>query len=525
LAEAQRRALSQTPNPIDASLESAAQSLLANPNGGLDYNTWEQNQLEQLDNTNAQAMEAARGKLGNTSQSGELQNAYLQNLLTESQGRANTSATLDVTAADEQTKNLIAAIASGKDVSSQITANQAQAIANMVSVTGAGNNAENIAAAQNLQSMSEAWQGNQTLTQDQFNQGMQIMSESWQTGEQLSQDDYNTYITNIQAQLAIAKANNDAANTTALTKLQADLTLERDAQQQGYAVALQNNAANIASALSSQNYDQAMSLQQSQQDFSALEHDKDLEMQAAAQKIQEEGVDMSAINAAFAAGTIDGDTYRSMVQAAMDGLNKTLPADQQITVTAPDADAVTQQQTQQYNDLEQQYGLSHPDLKGTDLDKAFATYYNQLMYKEGATGTGSVIKTATDDNISAPDIFGGTIQDGSTQAGMTFADNGSGMELTQGGNQALAAGTKFALLSDASVMNAPSASIPAGVYTSLGSLSGIDGIGGSALYVQGADGTIYCASNPKVRALAINVNGTIYISSDGYTYKVATATT
>ena len=92
---------------LNALVSQKSAELLEDPNQGLDVSSYKQNLMDQFNRSQSQAMEAARQKLGATSQSGELQNEFLKNALYGAQQRADLSSQTDYDLSNLQKQNLI----------------------------------------------------------------------------------------------------------------------------------------------------------------------------------------------------------------------------------------------------------------------------------------------------------------------------------------------------------------------------------------------------------------------------------
>jgi hypothetical protein len=138
LKAAQITSLNQQQNPLNAAVDAQTAKFVNDPNLGFDYAKYNQSQLEQTDQNNAKAAEAARQQLASTSQSGELQNDFLKTVLSNQQARGKQASDLDYAAQQAKQANLIAALNEGRTTSASDTASTTGAINNMLNTRAAG---------------------------------------------------------------------------------------------------------------------------------------------------------------------------------------------------------------------------------------------------------------------------------------------------------------------------------------------------------------------------------------------------
>jgi len=460
LQTARNTAVNQTANPLDAQLAQVSSNYLSDPNMGKNYDANKQSQLEQFDRQRSAAQEAARAQLGDTSQSGELGNEFMRNMLDTQADRSTLSNTIDENAMKERQTNLLNALNSSQATSKLESDNTSAGINNLTNVLSAGEGSENRTFTAAQDAIDKAWKTGERLGDEDFKAKISEMDHAWQTGERMSTQDFQTNMTNLNAQIASAEADKDVGRKSQLLTLQSNLTMEQDAQKQGYAIALQNNQGAIDKALKDGDYTHAMALQTSQQQFTATESAKDRAVKQFEDQLTQQGINITALQNAFEQGAIDVDSYTTALNAMGSKLG--------IKVSSPDPTKVAAAAAQQYSDLGKQWGLSHKSdttLVNTDGSltdegkKKFATYYNEQMYGE-SDSTQAASSAGVDESLT----FGSTAGTGRTQAIMQFDASGN-MTTSSGAGIPVASGDKFSITSSASVGYVSNYAIPKGVYT------------------------------------------------------------
>lgn len=112
---AQSTAMAQQPtSQLSQQVSQRTGELLRDPDQGFDTAGYKKNVMDQFNIQQAQATEAARQGLGATSQSGELSNEFLKNVLYGAQQRANLGTQVDYDLAALKRENLLNAIATGR---------------------------------------------------------------------------------------------------------------------------------------------------------------------------------------------------------------------------------------------------------------------------------------------------------------------------------------------------------------------------------------------------------------------------
>lgn len=198
LQKLQGTALNQQQPSSMPLLQQKTNDLLANPNQNYNPVAYNQMQMEQFDRDQSKAMEAARQQLGDTSQSGELKNEFLKNLLTTNQNRSDKKIQLDYDAMQKEQENLLAALGQGRSQAQLENDTTAANIGNLVSARGAaeGERAQNQQQSNDLQKMAVqntydvAMKNMDTDSQKmltelkgKIDEGTQIRDQDWKSAE------------------------------------------------------------------------------------------------------------------------------------------------------------------------------------------------------------------------------------------------------------------------------------------------------------------------------------------------------
>jgi len=248
LLAAQNQAVNQGTNPLTGLITQDTASYLQDPNLGFNYQKYNQSALEDYDRQQSAAMEAARTKLGATSQSGELQNQFLQNQMQSAAGHQDLAVKNDYAAAQAEQANMVAALAAGRAGQAGNDASSTSQINNDIAVRGAY---------EGERSQSAAFQDNVALTnlgfdhQTQLNaqqHGYDLETMGKQFGNDMAKLMANNDFTGAQNQLnRDATAAIDANDTGATAaNLQKQLDFNKWAQENGQTFTAAQNAINNA---------------------------------------------------------------------------------------------------------------------------------------------------------------------------------------------------------------------------------------------------------------------------------------
>ena len=226
LKTAQETAINQRTSPLSGLVQQRTQQYLQDPNLGYDPRANIQNQMDQYNADQSKAMEASRQQLANTSQSGELQNEFLKNALTVSQGRANLQSTLTQQAADTTQKNYLNALASGREGMTAQQGETTSQIGNLATVRGM---------AEGERAQTTGFQENVELTKMGFSheEQMAALNNGYDLAKMEKAFGYDT------AKM-ITASNLDTASKTELMKLQDSIDTGQLLKAQDFQ-AIQNN--------------------------------------------------------------------------------------------------------------------------------------------------------------------------------------------------------------------------------------------------------------------------------------------
>lgn len=268
LGKLQQTVLGQQPSQVMPLLQQKTASYLQDPNLGYNPAANKQMQLEQYDREASKAMEAARQQLGDTSQSGELKNEFLKNVLTNTQNRGDLSRKIDTEAATQNQTNLLNALAQGRaQVGTENETNTAN-INDLVAARGAaeGERSQDSANAQQMAVLDKT-----------FGQDMAKM---------LAQNDWQGAQNDLNRQFELTKQSNDINAQSAIIEKQ--IALDKWKQENGQQFTAEQNAINNALQLTLKDKDAALqtSLMElkgkidkdqlvTAQDFEAVQNDLD----------------------------------------------------------------------------------------------------------------------------------------------------------------------------------------------------------------------------------------------------------
>lgn len=216
LSKLQQNVMQGNQQAISPMIQQRTQQLLENPTLGYDPTQYKQMQMEQFDRQSANAMEAARQKLGDTSQAGYLQRDYLNNALVNEQNRSDLSRSIDQTNYENSMNAFTKALAEGRTTEKQSADIATMGIDNLVKARGA---------AEGERAQTQADSQQMAVLEKTFGQDMAklVASQDWQSAQnQLDRD------------AAIAKQSNDINAQQNLVKLQASLDMERLGKTQDF---------------------------------------------------------------------------------------------------------------------------------------------------------------------------------------------------------------------------------------------------------------------------------------------------
>lgn len=257
LQSLQSKVLNQQSSPINGMVQDRTAQLLQDPNMGYNPQQFNQNQLEQYDREASQAMEAARQKLADTSQSGELQNEFLRNALTVAQGRGDLSKTLDYETMDRQQKNLIDALAEGRSTMKAQSDDFTSMISNLATARGAAEGERAQTSSQDFAAGQAALdRAQQLLVQANDIEGQKALTElkgKIDQGLQLSAQDFEASQSALNRSLQTALQANDLAATK--ENLQTQLAFDKWKTEAGFEFTAAQNAINNALQITMQTND------------------------------------------------------------------------------------------------------------------------------------------------------------------------------------------------------------------------------------------------------------------------------
>jgi len=384
LKAAQETALNQKTSPLNGLVQQRTAQYLQDPNLGYNYNAYNQNQMDQYNADQSKSMEAARQQLGNTSQSGELQNEFLKNALTVSQGRANMQSKLAQDQQKSEHENLLSALAQGRE---GMTAEE-QATKSTI---------ENLSTARSMGEGEREQTSGQTFTTSE-----RLSTQDFENAMEEKKMAHDEKMATVNAAIAEAKAGNDFTREKELTGLKAKLELENlyaSGEIDKAKITLQGN---IQSALKTQDYTQASALQQAGFTFDAQEHAKDRALKKYEDDLEQEGVNIALLREAVSSGLIGPETYFSALKDIGGKLG--------VAVVPPDTNAVAKEAVKDFNTAKIQWGASHPELladpadplKGLspDGETQFNDFYNSALYGDVDFGD-TQYKPETWNNASA----------------------------------------------------------------------------------------------------------------------------
>lgn len=327
---------------LNALVSQKSAELLEDPNQGLDVSSYKQNLMDQFNRSQSQAMEAARQKLGATSQSGELQNEFLKNALYGAQQRADLSSQTDYDLSNLQKQNLIDALASGREGVSSASDAYTAYINNLATVGG----------------MAE---GQEERT---FEERMAIL----------------------EAELESAEADKDVERQKEILQEEAKLKLTEMEEQYGYDAALTTLQGDIDKAISEGDHAATAALQKEELEYQVNRDVQDLALQEMALDLEAKQVDVELV----------ASQYENMLntygQEAADEFMANTLAQNGIDVSKYN---IVDRQEQAIEALQNEYELitvqfaeTHPEYVGDDGNLTeeglakFNDYYNYTMYGE-----------------------------------------------------------------------------------------------------------------------------------------------
>jgi len=327
---------------LNALVSQKSAELLEDPNQGLDVSSYKQNLMDQFNRSQSQAMEAARQKLGATSQSGELQNEFLKNALYGAQQRADLSSQTDYDLSNLQKQNLIDALAAGREGVSSASDAYTAYINNLATVGG----------------MAE---GQEERT---FEERMAIL----------------------EAELESAEADKDVERQKEILQEEAKLKLTEMEEQYGYDAALTTLQGDIDKAISEGDHAATAALQKEKLEYQVNRDVQDFALQEMALDLEAKQVDVELV----------ASQYENMLntygQEAADEFMANTLAQNGIDVAKYN---IVDRQEQAIKALQEEYELitvqfaaTHPEYVGDDGNLTeeglakFNDYYNYTMYGE-----------------------------------------------------------------------------------------------------------------------------------------------
>jgi hypothetical protein len=292
LAKAQETALNQGANPLSPLVTQQTANYVSNPNLGFNYQQYNQSALEDYDMQQAQAQEAARQQLANTSQSGELQNQFLRNQMNVAAGRQGLQAKNDYAAAQANQQNMINALAAGRAGQEGINATSTSQIGNLATVRGMG---------EGERAQTTGFVENQALTQQGFDNQTQLAAQQngydlaklgAQFGNDMAKMVATQNWTGAQAQLdreaQVALQSNDINAKNAIQDKQNAFDMQKSISTQDWQGGQAALDRQMQQALQSNDINAKTKAQQAQNDFDMAKLNKTQDWQSAQNKIQQD---------------------------------------------------------------------------------------------------------------------------------------------------------------------------------------------------------------------------------------------
>jgi hypothetical protein len=159
---------------------------------------------------------------------------------------------------------------------------------------------------------------------------------------------------------ATAMANGDVGRQMQIIEFQHTQEMDKLATQFGYDKALEYTRGEIQSALADKDFTKALTLQKNELTFREQEGAKDRTMEQARIDLQKAGVDMQKMEQTYnyLAGEVEaGRADPSTLTDFVNGVAKQAG----VTITPPDPNAATKAAQKKYDDMLQQYAISHPE--------------------------------------------------------------------------------------------------------------------------------------------------------------------
>ncbi len=380
-------------------VQQQTQNLLNDPYQGLDVEGYKQNQLDQFNRAQSQAMEAARQSLGATSQSGELQNEFLKNMLYGAQQRADLSAQTDYDLSALKQQRLIDALAAGREGVETEQSALNNYINNLATVSGLYEPAlerqwetSERLGAQDFESIQNNLDRElQQAIADQDDQrirDLQTQSDTLALKMQTNEMDHEESMAYLNSELENAKADNDVEREKTILTYSAKLQAEEDVRNYGYETALTNLRGSIDKEIAAGNNASSLALLQTELEYKTNKDIEDRALEQARIDLEEIGVDMNVFDSQVAQIT---STYGE--EAAQEYIASTLK-EQGVDMSA--YDIVSQKEAaltalkEEFTQMQEQFALSHSnntelvqngELTAKGLEK-FDEYYNYTMYGE-----------------------------------------------------------------------------------------------------------------------------------------------
>ena len=227
--KAQETALQGAPTQTQSQVSQLTQALLNDPNAGVDYGKYNQQQLENFDYNQQKALEALRQKTGDVSNTGANLGALTATALQTGVDRANLANQLNKESMEANRNNLISALSAGQQTQAGELANYNATLAGLASAQQTGS-----------QASDQAFQWAMKGSDQEFSKDMQEMQNKFTTNERLSAQDFTSYQASLDRQMELAKQNNDIEAQQNLAILQNKLDMQRDKQNQDFQVQLKD---------------------------------------------------------------------------------------------------------------------------------------------------------------------------------------------------------------------------------------------------------------------------------------------
>ena len=401
----------QNPNEnyLNNQVQQMTTDLLNDPYQGLDVNSYKRNVMDEFNSQLSEAGEAARQKLGDTSQSGELQNEFLRNALYGARQRADLSNQVNYDLSNLRNQRMLDALAAGRagvETSGNAFSNYINNLATVGNMAEGGLNRE---ATAELQANSQAWQTSERISTEDFTATQNALDRieeratrenntaltKWvenkraettlrvQTND-MTHDEKMAYLNN---ELANAYADNDVERQKDILQFQGTITLNEMEKQHGYDVAIENIRGDIEKSIKEGDYANATALQTAELEYRVNHDIQEFALEKAAQELTAKGVNMDIIERQY---NQIAEAYGE--EAANEFISTTLQeqgVDMSGYQIADKKSAALQAMAEEHEMMIEQFKQTHPQFVDQatgeitpDGLETFNDYFNFTMYGE-----------------------------------------------------------------------------------------------------------------------------------------------